>query len=764
LEEQNKDRTNENSKKAVKKNPQTVATNDKENIFQQNLSEEEKVQINDSKVVHWINTCVVPENANRQGSLPQVADDAPYVKDEKKEMSNDAESKVFGKIPDNLRSVAVPEVATHGTGPVLSESSQLRIISGSEVMFLPRYAEGNQQVSYVYPVPYNMYRYPLIQNQTPPPTTSAGAYPVRFITDKLAAKNKKKDKHVDKKSESTDQTFNDDDKRHSLTIRPAGPIPNIGQVRYVIPHIPNQMKQQDEHMLQNLQQKMKHKRIPVDVIPVNEPILNGNQSMIFDKYLKDIDIQLRGEELWNEFHKHNTEMVITRAGRRIFPSLQVSISGMSPKVKYAIILDVVPADNHRYKYEYESSEWLVACDELTPKPEQIYIHPESPTAGSLWMKGVVDFTRCKLTNNVSDKNGHIVVSSMHRYQPRIIVVYWDPMFDMQKHLPKKAYLRNGIRKEFIFPQTKFIAVTAYQNTEITHLKIQSNPFARGFRGNWKKNGKGKNKEKDNSGDEPFSGDDSDDSNHSDEETSKILNLQKKSGGIKRSCTEIDVNKTIEELRKKRLKLEKLAAVQDQSSTAGSSSLKTIHKTRETNHYDNEINDTALPHIKSELVDDDDYQNNHVISHVHQVNDQLPNDSQQTFEPPNTLEQTVQPPNILEQTVQPPNVLEQTVGPFNALEKTVQPLNVLEQTVGPLNALEQTVQPPNVLEQTVQPPNVLEQTLQTEIHINKEEVTKTDNTAMDTADVNTTAVNENNVIKTHESRDYSETRDSGGASN
>ena len=33
----------------------------------------------------------------------------------------------------------------------------------------------------------------------------------------------------------------------------------------------------------------------------------------------------------------------------------------------------------------------------------------------------------------------------------------------------------------VFPETEFIAVTAYQNELITQLKIDENPFARGFR-------------------------------------------------------------------------------------------------------------------------------------------------------------------------------------------------------------------------------------------------------------------------------------------
>merc|ERR1711862_180991 len=36
-------------------------------------------------------------------------------------------------------------------------------------------------------------------------------------------------------------------------------------------------------------------------------------------------------------------------------------------------------------------------------------------------------------------------------------------------------------EEFVFPETAFITVTAYQNQQITKLKIDSNPFAKGFR-------------------------------------------------------------------------------------------------------------------------------------------------------------------------------------------------------------------------------------------------------------------------------------------
>ena len=72
----------------------------------------------------------------------------------------------------------------------------------------------------------------------------------------------------------------------------------------------------------------------------------------------------------------------------------------------------------------------------------------------------------------------IILNSMHRYQPRIHLVRLGPGQHMPTH-PKE--LNNLDYKTFVFPETVFTAVTAYQNQLITKLKIDSNPFAKGFR-------------------------------------------------------------------------------------------------------------------------------------------------------------------------------------------------------------------------------------------------------------------------------------------
>uniref|UniRef100_A0ABM1P8G0 T-box protein VegT-B n=1 Tax=Drosophila arizonae TaxID=7263 RepID=A0ABM1P8G0_DROAR len=81
------------------------------------------------------------------------------------------------------------------------------------------------------------------------------------------------------------------------------------------------------------------------------------------------------------------------------------------------------------------------------------------------------FSKVKLTNNTLDNNGHIVLASMHKYQPRLHVIRTADLTQIP-WAPQEA---------FVFPETEFIAVTAYQNDRITKLKIDNNPFAKGFR-------------------------------------------------------------------------------------------------------------------------------------------------------------------------------------------------------------------------------------------------------------------------------------------
>ncbi|MEQ2236260.1 T-box transcription factor tbx4, partial [Ilyodon furcidens] len=69
-----------------------------------------------------------------------------------------------------------------------------------------------------------------------------------------------------------------------------------------------------------------------------------------DQNIANIKVVLHEKELWKKFHEAGTEMIITKAGRRMFPSYKVKVSGMNPKTKYILLIDIVPADDHRYKF------------------------------------------------------------------------------------------------------------------------------------------------------------------------------------------------------------------------------------------------------------------------------------------------------------------------------------------------------------------------------------------------------------------------------
>ncbi|KAG1714056.1 T-box transcription factor TBX1 [Nymphon striatum] len=182
---------------------------------------------------------------------------------------------------------------------------------------------------------------------------------------------------------------------------------------------------------------------------------------------------LEMKQLWDEFNELGTEMIVTKAGRRMFPTCQVRLYGMDPMAEYMLMMDFVPVDDKRYRYAFHSSSWVVAGKADPNMPPRIHVHPDSPARGSQWMKQIVSFDKLKLTNNQLDDNGHIILNSMHRYQPRFHVVYINP-----KHEDPSA---TDNFKTFLFAETKFTAVTAYQNHRITQLKIASNPFAKGFR-------------------------------------------------------------------------------------------------------------------------------------------------------------------------------------------------------------------------------------------------------------------------------------------
>ncbi|MBN3299127.1 TBX5 factor, partial [Amia calva] len=223
--------------------------------------------------------------------------------------------------------------------------------------------------------------------------------------------------------------------------------------------------------------------------------------------MEGIKVYLHERELWTKFHEVGTEMIITKAGSDLClvtfkvtlkvkacfksKSAVVPVAQFSPLFNLGVF--VYPINqriflNHKnnamllkwIKVEICSvaliviSSWSVTGKAEPAMPGRLYVHPDSPATGAHWMRQLVSFQKLKLTNNHLDPFGHIILNSMHKYQPRLHIV--------------KADENNGFGSKntafctHVFPETAFIAVTSYQNHKITQLKIENNPFAKGFRG------------------------------------------------------------------------------------------------------------------------------------------------------------------------------------------------------------------------------------------------------------------------------------------
>nr|XP_023414452.1 MAX gene-associated protein isoform X4 [Loxodonta africana] len=185
-----------------------------------------------------------------------------------------------------------------------------------------------------------------------------------------------------------------------------------------------------------------------------------------------ITVTLDNNSMWNEFYHRSTEMILTKQGRRMFPYCRYWITGLDSNLKYILVMDISPVDNHRYKW---NGRWWEPSGKAEPHVlGRVFIHPESPSTGHYWMHQPVSFYKLKLTNNTLDQEGHIILHSMHRYLPRLHLV------PAEKGTEVIQLNGPGVHT-FTFPQTEFFAVTAYQNIQITQLKIDYNPFAKGFR-------------------------------------------------------------------------------------------------------------------------------------------------------------------------------------------------------------------------------------------------------------------------------------------
>ncbi|VDO20261.1 unnamed protein product [Haemonchus placei] len=217
----------------------------------------------------------------------------------------------------------------------------------------------------------------------------------------------------------------------------------------------------------------------------------------------DVRVRLANEDLWAKFHANTTEMVVTKTGRclitdelsfllahssffrKMFPKLEYIIEGLDPKLAYFLALQIEQVDDNRYKFS--GGEWSPAGRGECGTVSKSVTHHDTIMPGAHWMRQPVNFERVKITNNFSDMSPSHVSSI---YSNAISLLLWRIFLQsMHKYIPvlsifETPSLPSASTKQVArirIPETEFIAVTAYQNTTITQLKIEHNPFAKGFR-------------------------------------------------------------------------------------------------------------------------------------------------------------------------------------------------------------------------------------------------------------------------------------------
>jgi T-box protein 1 len=174
-------------------------------------------------------------------------------------------------------------------------------------------------------------------------------------------------------------------------------------------------------------------------------------------------------DLWRQFHAQQNEMIITKAGRCLFPLFRVRFvpeEGMplEEEREYRVSISIEPMDENKWKWR--QGRWIPLLTSrlgMDETPEQIVCYER--LKGSEMSFGGLNFDKIKLTNRDSDSPMTVCLQSFHRYIPTVQIVECDNPQRIQT-------LR--------FPETEFIAVTHYQNEQVTVLKKSYNPHAKGF--------------------------------------------------------------------------------------------------------------------------------------------------------------------------------------------------------------------------------------------------------------------------------------------
>lgn len=108
---------------------------------------------------------------------------------------------------------------------------------------------------------------------------------------------------------------------------------------------------------------------------------------------------------WGEMKVSSLWPPLPPSPRRMFPGLRLKVSGLNPSLRYILLLDIIPADNSRYRFQ--GGGWQAVGGAEARLPDRVFIHPDSPATGAHWQSRTISFHYAKLTNNTLDTQGHV---------------------------------------------------------------------------------------------------------------------------------------------------------------------------------------------------------------------------------------------------------------------------------------------------------------------------------------------------------------------
>ena len=82
----------------------------------------------------------------------------------------------------------------------------------------------------------------------------------------------------------------------------------------------------------------------------------SNRLSALNMEAQNIRVDLQEPELWSKFYEKTNEMIVTKNGRRMFPVIKASLSGLEPDVFYKVKLEFKQIEKNRWKYI--NGEWL----------------------------------------------------------------------------------------------------------------------------------------------------------------------------------------------------------------------------------------------------------------------------------------------------------------------------------------------------------------------------------------------------------------------